>query len=216
MNKKQKPNLSNNPIAKAVEPLRTQAVNYATTYAKETIKAVLEALSKAGWDAKEVAPYPGRNLSRSAHAQACDKYRLYRQVTSHDHEGTYQAAKTKGVVAHSMNSPEILKKDTSLEKNYIDLQVKMAVASYDAYVGKLVSKIGAVKSAELTGTMSSDLWVRSTLVVEKEDGSVERWTTQMIWNRSVYGRWFPQWPTRKAKQDNNNDYEDAMSKDEEE
>lgn len=199
MSKTQKADLKDNPIAKAVEPLRTQAVNYATTYAKQTIKTIIEALSKAGWDAKEVAPYPMRNLSRFEHAQALDKYRLYRQVTTHDHDGTYLAAKTKGVVAHSMNSPEILKKDTEREEEYVRLQVRMAVQSYDAYVGKLVFKIGAVKSAELTGTESADLWVRSTLVVEKEDGSVERWTTQMIWNRSVYGRWFPQWPTRQAK-----------------
>ena len=70
-----------------------------------------------------------------------------------------------------------------------------AGASFDAYVIKMVTKIGGVDSASVAGY---HLWNGSVLTVTKGD-VVERWHTQQIVNCSSLGTLFNQWPTRLMK-----------------
>jgi len=69
-----------------------------------------------------------------------------------------------------------------------------ATASFDAYVAKLTSKVGACDSA----TVGGSLWQYSILTVTKGE-TVERWHTQQILNVSCLGTVFNQWPTRLLK-----------------
>lgn len=80
---------------------------------------------------------------------------------------------------------------------FIDEMVKDAEARYDAFVVKLIDKIGeGVIAAELVG---NHVWGYSVLHVEFEDGRKEAWKTQSIVNYSKFGRPFNQYPSRKVK-----------------
>jgi hypothetical protein len=72
-----------------------------------------------------------------------------------------------------------------------------AAAQYEKFVSKLVRKIGDCETAALSG---NHVWSNSLLKITKADGSVEHWKTQQITNRSVLGKYFPQWPSRKLKE----------------
>jgi len=89
--------------------------------------------------------------------------------------------------------------DTRGVERFVERAQAQAAVEYDAFVCKLVNKVGAVVDAELIG---DHVWSYSVLRVTKREGVetfVERWKTQQIWNVSVLGNHFPQWPTRLMK-----------------
>ncbi len=68
-----------------------------------------------------------------------------------------------------------------------------AYAAFDGYMAKLAIKITEkIESAELVGS----LWNGSNLRVRTAAGE-QVWHTHCIINRSVYGKLFNQWPTRR-------------------
>lgn len=81
-------------------------------------------------------------------------------------------------------------------KNYLDFEIHQVNASFNAYVFKLATKITGVKAARLAD--STAIWRGSTLIVTMNDGTEQRWVTTMILNRSVLGKLFNQWPTRRV------------------
>jgi hypothetical protein len=81
-------------------------------------------------------------------------------------------------------------------RRFIKQRMEWAAADYDAFVIKLVKKIGEVKKAELHG---NHVWGYSTLIVTIPDGEVQAWKTQQIVNHSKLGKPFNQWPTRRMK-----------------
>lgn len=83
-----------------------------------------------------------------------------------------------------------------LVEKFIQAAKADAAAQYEAFVAKLQQKIGEVKNATLKG---NHVWSYSILTVEKPDGTVEHWKTQMIINVSKLGKMFNQFPTRKVK-----------------
>jgi hypothetical protein len=68
--------------------------------------------------------------------------------------------------------------------------------SYDAYVAKMISKVGEVTKANMQ--TASHVWGYSVLEVTTITGDEQIWTTQQIVNCSVHGKLFNQWPTRLA------------------
>lgn len=174
-----------NQIEKAVAPLKEIAKQRATQLATKTIAKVKKELEENDMDASIIAPFPSSmNISRADYREQKEKYDFVRRITDNVH------------VSRSMNDPDTRSFNTERENKMIQIFEEKAIASYDAYVNKLNTKIGEVKSAELSG---ENLWEYSFLTVETKDGEVQTWKTQMIMNVSKLGTLFNQWPTRKVK-----------------
>lgn len=172
-----------NHIAAAVEPLRADAMNRAEEYARSVIKNIHEQLEAEGWDAQIVAPFP-KSSSRDYVAEK-SRYDLFRRISAPNYVGS-----------RSPSSPDVRKADADREERFIKEAREDASDAYDAFIAKLNSKVGNCISAELVG---NHVWGYSILIVEKEDGSKEKWKTQQIINMSKYSKVFNQYPTRKVK-----------------
>jgi hypothetical protein len=160
------------PVGRAVHPLKAEAVKAANERAQAVVKSVTENLVKHGMDLNAAAPYP---FSMSAW------------------DNRAQAAQAKN--SHRMNAPYVVVMSPDGIEHFIAQSEQVAAAEYDAFICKLVNKIGDCDSATLDG---SHVWAHSILTVTKPTG-VERWKTQQIWNVSKLGNEFPQWPTRLMK-----------------
>lgn len=172
-----------NPIEIAVMPLKDDAIESAQKYAERTIELVKQDLSENGWDLNAVAPYPSSRQGRLSYSMALAKHRLYTSVTR-SVTGSYM-----------FNKPDIVRMDEEAVDRFIGQAKKDAAFQYDAFVAKLVSKIGPCDNAALKG---SHVWGSSILTVTK-GGLVEKWKTQQIINVSKLGKVFNQWPSRKMK-----------------
>lgn len=172
------------PVAIVVEPLRQSAMDNAEKYVRADVVEAYAALETAKWDLDVAAP----RVRGGFDPQETEKRRFY------------------GTITKSVRGYEIKGQPNTVEKNpagveYLVKQARRdAEASFIGYVNKLVGKIGDdVKHVELRGIDKSNLWARSELTISRADGSVEKWLTQQIWNRSILGKSFPQWPTRQTE-----------------
>ncbi|RYF12770.1 MAG: hypothetical protein EOO40_00400 [Deltaproteobacteria bacterium] len=86
-------------------------------------------------------------------------------------------------------------------EKYMAKVVSKAEHQYVAYALKLISKIECDGNVAQAAVLAGDerLWQLSVLTVTMQDGSVQRWQTKMIWNVSVLGNIFNQFPTRRLK-----------------
>lgn len=177
--------MNQNAIEAAVAPLKASAMDYAEKYARETAARLDVELTEFGHDLELAAPR-GNSLR--------DDRVTYR--TKNGRRALVNAVFSYVEKTHS--GPHRLNHIVALDAAKVTIFVKHAredaAATYEAYVRKLVKKIGAVKSATLDG---SRVWTYSNLTVITEAGATETWKTQQILNVSVYGKVFNQWPTRQ-------------------
>lgn len=178
-------------IAKAVEPVRAEAIARAAKEALAVIAKVEKELAEAGGDRQVYAPYPNSlREDKRSFTMKRSKYTLVRLLTERDFpEGVYQPSR-------SSNSPDPARMSPEGCECFVEMAKVDASAQYDAFIAKLETKIGEVTSAILTG---EHVWGHSILTVTKADGTSEKWKTQMIVNVSVLGNLFNQWPSRKVK-----------------
>lgn len=174
-----------NAIETAVRPLRQMAADEARTRATETAARIYAEFEAVGWDMEKVGPVPKGTDSREVYRRKDAKRWLCKMLT------TYTKATRR------MDEPDVRVRSAEGEARFIENAVEAAVASYDAYVAKLISKIGDVETASLD--VLGGVWGNSVLTVTKAGGDVERWKTQIIVNCSGLGKLFNQWPTRKIK-----------------
>jgi hypothetical protein len=173
------------PIALAVAPLKNDAMDAASAYGKEVIDKVAAELAKAGMDRELYAPYPKAfNMGKYEYRQKQAKYALVRKLTR-----GLESSRRPG-------TPDICVMDEEFCEKFITECREQAAGQYENFVAKLVHKIGDCESAKLSG---NHVWSNSLLKVVKADGSIENWKTQQITNRSVLGKYFPQWPSRQVK-----------------
>lgn len=185
---------SREPVGKAVHPLKVHAVEEAGKRAKNQIESIRADLEAHNWDMNAAAPYPESNIGRLAYMSAVNKYNLYSSVTT--------TADASGV--RRWKEPLFVKMCEEGSARFISKQEEMAAFQYDAFICKLVQKVGECLSATIAG---SHVWDESVLTVQKEQYCednvnsivVERWRTHQIWNRSKYDLDFPQWPSRLLK-----------------
>lgn len=178
------PEITNHPVAKAVEPIRKDAIERAEKLALKRLAEVEESLKKCGWDCNQAAPFPYDLPAGSIPRElAADKYHFYTQVTK-----VISSTGKRG-------APVIVQLSKEGCERFVWLQKEKAASRYDSFVAKLVNKIGACDDATLDG---NHVWGFSILTVHKGK-DVEKWKTQEIVNRSVYGLYFNQWPSRKVK-----------------
>ena len=178
-------------IAKAVEPVRAEAIARATKEAFAVIAKMEKDLEAAGGDRKVLAPYPS-SLHCDSRTFSIKKgyYNLVRELTERNiPEGGWAGSL-------SPKDPDPARMSPQGCARFVKNSQEDASAQYDSFIAKLEAKIGEVTSATLTG---EHVWGHSILTVIKMDGSVERWKTQMIVNVSVLGKLFNQWPSRKVK-----------------
>ena len=178
-----------NPIEVAVSPLRKDAMDRAETEARFDIQVAEQDLKDNGFDLNAAAPYP-LTMFGNARMEASSKHEFYRSITKEDPKAGPQPG--------TIHGPYLVRMDRDKCKKLIAARRAAAAASYDAFIAKLVAKIGPVKSATLEG---NHVWADSTLTVESlTTGGLQRWHTKMIVNRSKFHRTFFQWPTRKVKE----------------
>ena len=176
------------PIAKAVEPVKAEAIERAEQGAKERIANLTKQLEEAGGDINVLAPYPNSlRTNRDEYTRAIRKRNLFISITDTD--------QTKPV-NYTRNGPEWRVIDPAKVLQFIEEAKLDAAEQYRAFVHKLVKKIGPTTEATLSG---SHVWGYSTLFITKADGTKEKWRTHQIVNVSVYGKLFNQWPSRKVK-----------------
>lgn len=174
-----------NPVETAVAPMKSEAMDRAAKDAREMVARRIAKLEAANWDLSVVAPEPnsfrmGRNEYLSVKRERSSYLSFVRHVDSWRKRG----------------EPETVRVDEPSVERFVTACVEGAAASYEMFVAKLVRKIGACETAELTG---SHVWGYSILTVTKADGSKENWKTQQIVNVSKLGLLFNQWPSRKVK-----------------
>lgn len=176
-----------NPIETAVLPLKNDAILAAEQYAENLICNIRRELSAADFDAEKVAPFPHSTWSRSRYVTAIAKLDLVMRLTQRDEERTPSCRRPHQPLF-------VILSNEGIERFIADAKRDAAV-QYDAFVAKLVAKVGPVEAASLNG---NHVWGLSLLTVTKADGSQETWKTQSILNVSKLGKVFNQWPTRKV------------------
>lgn len=193
------------PVGKAVFPLKAVAVQAAGDKARKVIDRVRAELEAAGWDMKVAAPDVRGSSWDHAVKAAQAKRSLFGHMTQEDQEkiSAWHAAAPADAEARTAyfraGRPDWRAMSQRGMDHFVARAETMAADEYDAFICKLVGKVGDVVSAELTG---DHVWSHSILTVTKKDGAEtfgERWKTQQIWNISVLGNEFPQWPTRLMK-----------------
>lgn len=172
----------NHPVALAVAPLREAAIDRARQEAAKVIARVLSDLEAASWDLNVVAPYPNSwNMGRAEYMVAKGRRSLYETITRWT------------TPTHRPGTPLLVRRDVETEERFIRNAMEDAAAQYDAFVAKLVRKVGDCVSANLAG---SHVWGYSILSVVLPGGATQRWKTQQIVNVSKLGKLFNQWPSR--------------------
>lgn len=174
-------------ITAAVAPLREAAIADAVVRAHKMLDWARTMLEEGGWDLNVVAPRPNGNYGREEYLRAQRRCQFFSAIT----EGTAPFTRP--------GQPNIRVWDEQGAAYYIEEAKKDAAISYDVYVAKLVSKVGAATAATLSPVAGDDLWECSMLTVTGTDGVVRRWKTQRIINHSGLGKLFFQWPTRLMK-----------------
>lgn len=172
-----------NKIALAVMPLKTSAIERAEKEAKDLVARYTEKLVEVGFDLDIAAPYPRNVWGNSYHAMLAKRNTFCMIAKS------VKGARRHGEPAIYEICPEYITK-------FIENSKRDAAEQYDAFIAKLITKIGEVTEAKMIG---DHVWSFSILTINKPDGTVENWKTQMIVNVSKLGKLFNQWPSRKVK-----------------
>lgn len=179
--------VKNHPVGKAVEPLLKDAVQAAEQDAKAYVERMLPLLEAVGGDINKLAPYPKGNVSQEEYKKAMSKRTFFTIVTK---------PKEGEPCSYHPNAPQYREPCAEGVAHFIDQDKKAAAFNYEDFQFKLVKKVGDCLTAALDG---NHVWDFSILTVKKEGGVVEKWKTQSIVNRSVYGKFFNQYPSRVVK-----------------
>lgn len=173
-----------NAIATAVAPIKTASINAAVEAMQKMVNEVLAQLEADGWDANVSYKYPSSlTCNRKTFLQGQAMYRFVRSIT-------------ETVSIRGPREPHIVKASETNVARVLELAAQEAADQYDAYVAKLVAKVGECESATLG--YNNGVWFDSDLIVVKPTGK-EVWNTKCIVNRSCLGKVFNQFPTRKRK-----------------
>jgi len=191
------------PVGRVVHPLKADAVKDAGDRARATIERVRVGLDEAGWAINVAAPYPPRSMSAwsADYRTISAKASLYRKLTKEDeaatrawHDAAPEAEEDRRAYFRAGRQEIVRMSERGMDR-FIARAEEVAALEYDAFICKLVAKVGDCDDADLQG---SHVWGHSILTVRKGD-EIERWKTQQIWNYSKLGNPYPQWPTRIVK-----------------
>jgi hypothetical protein len=181
------------PVYVAVMPLKSDAVARAERHAREVVADITKALADVDGRINAVAPRANSiRMGRKDFAVAQGKRRLYDSLTRGLNDNKF----VDGKFVDFRSADYCVEVDTDSVERFVKIARDEAAVEYDAFVLKLISKVGDVTAAELAG---SHVWGHSVLTVVTAAGETQRWKTQMIVNVSVHGKLFNQFPTRMLK-----------------
>jgi hypothetical protein len=179
-----------NLIAAAVAPLKEIQMDYAASRVLARCEKVFAELAAVNWD---VSAYLGVQPNFS------NQYPAYKEWKAKQSFVSMITNRGEGwPVSQRVNTIYVLpvvRNDAKVEEMVQNARA-MAAASYEAYVAKMIAKIGDVTEASMC--TSSHVWGYSVLEVTTVAGERQVWTTQQIVNCSVHGKLFNQWPSRLA------------------
>ena len=175
---------SREPVGRAVHALKAAAVQRAGVEAAAQAERMYQMLEAAGWNLDVVAPRPTSGMGRERYRAASARNQVFSSVTR------------PAATSRRWGEPDIRVASPEDVARFIARAERDAATEYDAFICKLVAKVGDVVDASLEG---DHVWSRSTLTVTLPSGAVQRWMTQQIVNVSVLGLLFNQWPTRLMK-----------------
>lgn len=179
---------NSNPIEAAVAPLKNDAMDAAEQYARKLIEKVREQLKAVDGDMEKAAPYPDSlHASRIVYLAGIQKRTLFSKLTKTDEKKPH---------TYRPHEPNYVVMDSNKVAKFVKEAREDAAAQYEAFIAKLVGKIGDTTEATLRG---NHVWSFSFLDITKADGTKETWKTQTIINVSKLGKVFNQWPSRKMK-----------------
>lgn len=182
-----------NKIVKAVAPLKERAVIQTRERCHAQIACLIADLAKVEGRVDEYAPaHDWRNKDHPIRGTLAYALMIEKRAF------VYQIFTARKREDWTDKSPTVVLFDTRKAGEYIENEVARAVASYNAWVYKLIGKIGEVSKAKLRDA-DADLWGYSHLEVVSVERGPEVWKTQEIVNCSKLGKYFNQWPTRKLK-----------------
>lgn len=173
------------PVGAALHELKGDAVAAASKEAVDFIEKVRKELEEANWDINVAAPYPRYN-DYSNYKVMREKHNTYLRLSEYV-DPCY--------TARMGDKPHIVKMSEKGMEMYINQREQAAAIYYDAFIVKMVNKIGDCDKVSVEG---NHVWSFSMLTVNKGD-NVEFWKTQQIYNCSKFGVYFPQWPSRQVK-----------------
>jgi hypothetical protein len=160
---------------------KEEYANTAVTRANEHYEWIMSRLAEHDFDLDRAAPKPTSHMPREKYLRMQEYRYMLMGMTTPVGAG----------VQAVMRQPSQEKKDA-----YAAECKSNAIASYEAWVAKIIQKIG---KPVVKATMNGNPWNGSTIAVTCNDGEEQVWHTQMIINRSVYNKLFNQFPTRRQK-----------------
>lgn len=157
--------INSTPIAKAVAPLKIDAMNRAEQDERKYIESVRIKLAEVGGNLDIIAPRPRHNCGREEYmikSQHRAEIKSFCKVTQqprnfHDETPTLVEICPEATERHVANTRERMGR------------------AYDAFVHKLVDKVGGHTDASISG---NHVWGYSYLTVTLSNGEKEVWKTQ--------------------------------------
>lgn len=175
-----------NKIAIAVAPLKQASIDATIACVNNSHKRIIEKLAFHGFNIDAAYPRPSTNMSRADYQATYDLRRAVEAIVDFE-KSTYR-----------MNEVMIVKANAEKMAYEVEQAALDAEASFNEYVTKLNIKVGTGIVDAKMGYVNG-IWSNSNLTVKKNDGTQEVWNTKCITNRSKFGKWFNQFPTRKLK-----------------
>lgn len=181
-------------LAAALSEARVKYIARIHTYVTADADAAFAKLSQHGWDLEAAAPYPLRDANRwDRLAQLNLRGELARFTVQDKNRVNADQCKTDYRRRRS-DLAEFIKSEAE----------RIGGFNFDSFVCKLTRKIEAAAKAEGTdkpviniAVLKGVLWDGCTLTVAL-NGGTQTWVTKCIINRSVLGKLFNQWPTRRS------------------
>ena len=173
-----------NLIAQAVEPLKQKSIEAAIEATTNAINATKKKLEAANWDLDVAFPRANGFQSR-------------KNYLAQSAAVNFASSLVKSVKPYRMrNEPNLVVWANDKVAIVFEQAAEMAAQQYEAYVAKLVAKVGDCDAAHMAYV--NGVWFDSDLVVTKGEVK-EVWNTKCIVNQSCLGKVFNQFPTRKRK-----------------
>jgi hypothetical protein len=178
-------------VEAAVAPIKDAIYQNSKKSLEGAVLKLRTELEACGWDRERYAPYPKSTMSRVVYKVTMAKYNWVRAWTT-------PADPTVRRFVFDSAPDVVVIPDPSAK---IDRMAKEeAKATFESYCRKLVAKIteaGIKEAVTVTYSGGASPWSRSTIEVVMDSGSRASWTTSVIMNRSIYGKLFNQFPTRR-------------------
>lgn len=182
-----------NLVEAAVADIREATVNYMVGRAKLMVDRVLAQLEQDDWNLEVSFPYPNSlRESRATYQEKLNKRNFAQKLTVRD------KVRMEPFIGR-MSDPHYRMFSQEAIDHHMKIVRDMANASFDGYVSKMSAKIGEGAVSVTLDDDHRNLWDYSFLHVVREDGTKEKWKTQIITKCSSLGTVFNQWPSRKVK-----------------